>query len=244
MSSDLAQVNVSRLLAPLGFPQLAPFEAALAEVNAAGEAAAGFLWRLQTEDGNATAVKAFGWDVAGSHGVIVNLTTWTSVEALGGFVFSGPHLQIMRRRRQWFHRAAEATTALWWVPSGHRPSTDEAEDRVRQLRRDGPSADSFTFRTTFPAPGAAGRGSSLQRRLALPGLTGALRPGSRSALRMATATHAVRERQRPGGSPTVRRNAADSANSLAYPTSRATEARVLPSRCSASFARAMRHPVR
>jgi len=29
------------------------------------------------------------------------------------------------------HQAAEATTALWWVPSGHRPSTDEAEDRVR-----------------------------------------------------------------------------------------------------------------
>jgi len=153
MSFELAQVNVSRLLAPLGSPQLAAFMAALDEVNAEGDAAPGFLWRLQTEDGNATAVKAFGWDVAGSHGVIVNLTTWTSVEALAGFVFSGRHLEIMRQRRQWFHRAAEATTALWWVPSGHRPSTDEAEDRVQQLRRYGPSADSFTFRKPFSAPG-------------------------------------------------------------------------------------------
>ena len=98
-------------------------------------------------------MKAFGWDVAGSHGVIVNLTTWRSVEALAGFVFSGRHLEIMRQRRQWFHRAAQATTALWWVPSGHRPSTDEAEDRVQQLRRYGPSADSFTFRKPFSAPG-------------------------------------------------------------------------------------------
>jgi len=155
MSFDLAQVNVSRLLAPLESAQLAPFMAALDEVNAEGDAASGFLWRLQTEDGNATAVKAFGWDVADSHGVIVNLTTWQSVEALAGFVFSGRHLEIMRQRRQWFHQAAEATTALWWVPSSYRASTDEAEDRVRQLRRRGPSADSFTLRKPFPAPGRA-----------------------------------------------------------------------------------------
>jgi hypothetical protein len=89
MSYDLAQVNVSRLLAPLDSPLPADFMAALDEVNAEGDAAAGFLWRLQTEDGSATAVRAFGWDVGDSHGVIVNLTTWTSVQALGDFVFSG-----------------------------------------------------------------------------------------------------------------------------------------------------------
>lgn len=152
MAFDLAQVNVSRLLAPLESPRLAAFMAALDEVNAEGDAAAGFVWRLQTADGNATAVEAFGWDVAGSHGVIVNLTTWRSVEALVGFVFYGRHLEIMRQRRQWFHKAAEATTALWWVPRGHRPSTGEAEDRVRRLRRLGPSADNFTLRNPFPPP--------------------------------------------------------------------------------------------
>ncbi len=52
MGSDLAQVNVSRLLAPLDSPLLAEFMAALDDVNADGDAAAGFLWRLQTEDGN------------------------------------------------------------------------------------------------------------------------------------------------------------------------------------------------
>jgi len=118
MSFELAQVNVSRLLAPLESPQLAAFMAALDEVNAEGDAASGFLWRLQTEDGNATAVKAFGWDVAGSHGVIVNLTTWSSVEALAGFVFSGRHLEIMRQRRQWFHRAAEAPRPCGGSPAG------------------------------------------------------------------------------------------------------------------------------
>lgn len=152
MGFDLAQVNVSRLLAPLDSPLLAEFMAALDEVNADGDAAPGFRWRLQTEDGNATAVRAFGWDAADSHGVIVNLTTWTSIQALGDFVFSGRHLQVMRRRRQWFQHAVEPMTALWWVPSGHRPSTDEAEGRVRHLRAHGPTPAAFTFRSPFPAP--------------------------------------------------------------------------------------------
>ncbi len=78
MNYDLAQVNVSRLLAPLDSTLLEPFVAALNEVNAEGDRAPGFVWRLQTESGNATDVEGFGWDVAGSHGVIVNLTTWTS----------------------------------------------------------------------------------------------------------------------------------------------------------------------
>ena len=152
MAFDLAQVNVSRLLAPLDSPLLAEFMAALDEVNASGEQAAGFRWRLQTEDGNATSVRAFGWDVGDSHGVIVNLTTWTSVQALADFAFSGQHLQVMRRRRQWFERAAEPMTALWWVPAEHRPSTGEAEERVRWLRRHGPTPYAFTFRTPFAQP--------------------------------------------------------------------------------------------
>lgn len=152
MTFELAQVNVSRLLAPLDSPQLAGFMAALDEVNASGDAAPGFRWRLQTEDGNATAVRAFGWDVADSYGVIVNLTVWSSVDALADWAFSGPHLAIMRRRREWFAKAAEATTALWWVPAGHRPSPEAAEDRVRHLRRHGPTESAFTFRRPFPSP--------------------------------------------------------------------------------------------
>jgi hypothetical protein len=154
MEHHLAQVNVSRLLAPLDSPLLADFMAALDEVNAEADRSPGFVWRLQTEDGNATAVQAFGWDAGDSHGVIVNLTVWRDVEALADYVFSGRHVQIMRRRREWFQRAAEATTALWWVPAGSLPTTDDAEDRVRLLRAHGPTPAAFTFRQPFPPPGA------------------------------------------------------------------------------------------
>ena len=136
------RIDPSELLAKYGdlAEELADFIAALDEVNAAGERAPGFRWRLQTEDGNATSIRAFEWDAGDSHGVIVNLTTWASVEDLAAFVFGAVHTPIMRRRRQWFAKVAVATTTLWWVPAGHRPTTGEAEDRLRHLRLHGPTS--------------------------------------------------------------------------------------------------------
>ena len=154
MDYVLAQVNIGRLREPLDSPRLAGFVAALDPVNAAADAAPGFLWRLQTEDGNATAVRAFEWDQAGSAGVIVNLSVWESAEALAGFVYSDTHRAVLRRRRQWFERMAEAYTALWWIPRGTVPSTADAEDRVRLLRAHGPTSDAFTLKVLFPPPDA------------------------------------------------------------------------------------------
>lgn len=157
MAYRLAQVNVARLLAPLTSPRLAPFLSALDEVNAEGDQAPGFVWRLQSESGNATDVEGFGWDIAGSHGVIVNLTIWTDPQSLSDFIFGGRHLAIMRRRREWFHPVAEATTALWWVPAGIQPSVAEAEQRVRHLREYGPTEQAFSIRRPYPAPAALTR---------------------------------------------------------------------------------------
>lgn len=148
----LAQVNIGRLLAPVDSPQLAEFMAALDPVNALADAAPGFLWRLQTDEGNATAVQAFEWDVAGSAGVIMNMSVWESVDALAAFVYSAEHLAVLRRRRQWFQRMTEAYTALWWVGRGTTPSTGDAEERIRHLRAHGPTPHAFTLRVHFPPP--------------------------------------------------------------------------------------------
>jgi hypothetical protein len=154
----IAQINVSLPLEPLESQRLAPFVAALDPVNAVGEAAPGFVWRLQTEDGNATAVHAFAWDRAGSAGVLVNMSVWESVEALAAYVYSDTHRQVLRRRRQWFERMADAYAALWWIPRGHTPATDEAEERVLHLREAGPTPYAFTLKEHFPPPGVADPG--------------------------------------------------------------------------------------
>jgi hypothetical protein len=156
MSYLLAQVNIGRLRAPTDSPVLADFMAALDPVNALADAAPGFVWRLQTEDGNATAIHAFDWDAAGSAGVIINMSVWESVEALAEFVYSAGHRQVLRRRREWFEPMQEAYTALWWIPRGTNPAVADAEDKVRHLREHGPTPEAFTLRVHFPPPGDAG----------------------------------------------------------------------------------------
>jgi hypothetical protein len=149
----LAQVNIGRLIAPLDAPRMADFVAALDPVNAVADAAPGFIWRLQTEDGNATALRVFEQDAEGADGgILINLSVWESVEALAAFVYGAAHLPVLRRRREWFERMKEAYTALWWIPRGHIPAIGEAEDRVRHLRAHGPTPHAFTLREHFPPP--------------------------------------------------------------------------------------------
>ena len=153
MDYVLAQVNIGRLAAPLDSPRLADFVAGLDPVNAVADDAPGFVWRLQTEDGDATALRAFEDDAEGADGgILINMSVWESVEALAAFVYGPAHIAVLRRRREWFERMTDAFTALWWIPRGHIPTTQEAEDRIKHLRAHGPAPYAFTFREHFPAP--------------------------------------------------------------------------------------------
>ncbi|MFE1289113.1 DUF3291 domain-containing protein [Streptomyces sp. NPDC058751] len=147
-SFELAQVNIARLKAPLDSPRLKDFVDALDPVNAVADAADGFVWRLQSDSGNATDVP-----VLGDHRLIVNLTVWRDVDALTAFMYRGRHRELLSRRHDWFERVEEAMTALWWVPAGHRPTVAEAESRLLRLREHGPTPHAFGLRSSFP-PGA------------------------------------------------------------------------------------------
>ncbi len=144
----IAQVNVARALEPLDSPLLADFVAALAPVNALADASPGFVWRLQTEDGDATAVRSDD-----DPQVIVNLSVWASLEALWAFVYGGPHVGVMQRRRAWFERPVETHLALWWIPPGTTPTVAEAVARLAEHRRNGPAAGAFDFKHPFTPDG-------------------------------------------------------------------------------------------
>ncbi|HEX6568001.1 MAG TPA: DUF3291 domain-containing protein [Acidimicrobiales bacterium] len=145
----LAQVNIGRLRAPLDSPESAGFVAALDPINALADAAPGFVWRLQTDEGDATSIRPFDDDT-----ILVNMSVWTSFEALHTFVYRSDHRRVLAQRREWFERMDAVIVALWWVPSGHRPTVTEAKERLATLGRLGPTPDAFTFRSPFPAPGA------------------------------------------------------------------------------------------
>ena len=142
----LAQLNIAKAKEPLESPLMADFVANLDRINALAEQSPGFVWRLKDESGDATAIRPFGDDV------IVNMSVWTDVASLGYYAFMSAHVEIMRRRNEWFNRMAEAYAVLWWVLEGHQPSTDEAKERLNHLRKFGASPHAFTFKEAFPAP--------------------------------------------------------------------------------------------
>lgn len=145
----LAQFNVARMRGPIDSPVMEGFVSQLARINAIAEATPGFVWRLQTAEGDATALRPYDDAM-----MIVNMSVWESLEALHGYVYKSPHVGPLRERKSWFEAPTEASVlTLWWVPAGHVPTVDEAKERLQHLRQHGPTARAFTFRQAFPAPG-------------------------------------------------------------------------------------------
>ena len=144
----LAQYNLARLLAPLDHPQVADFVANLHRINELGDRSPGFVWRLQTDDGTSTSVRVRDDDL-----IIVNFTLWESAEALFEFTYRSEHVEMYRRRREWFEAPTETYLVLWWIPDGHIPTVEEGEERLDYLRAHGPTAYAFTFKQRYPPPG-------------------------------------------------------------------------------------------
>jgi hypothetical protein len=139
--------------------ELAQIVEALDEVNALADASPGFVWRLQTEDGNATALRPYE-----DESILINMSVWRDVDALAEYVYRSDHTAFLRRRREWFERLGEVYLALWWVPAGHRPTEREGVDRLAHLRHHGPTPHAFNFRTVFaPEGGDAMRGAEGDR---------------------------------------------------------------------------------
>ena len=146
---QLAQLNIGIIRGPMDSPLMAEFAANLARINALADRAPGFVWRLQTEAGDATALRPFPRD-----DLLVNLSVWQDLQSLTAYVYQSAHVEVMRRRREWFERMEQPYLVLWWVPRAHIPSVAEASARLEALRREGPTPHAFTFRAAFPAPDA------------------------------------------------------------------------------------------
>ncbi|MFC5746655.1 DUF3291 domain-containing protein [Actinomadura rugatobispora] len=145
----LAQFNVGTLTFPLDDPRTAGFTELLEPLNALADGAPGFVWRL-VENGaaDATGLRPIGADV------IINYSVWESREALWDYMYRSRHLDVLRRRREWFGKHVQAHLVMWWIPAGHIPTLQEGVERLETLRAQGPSPRAFTFRETYTPDGA------------------------------------------------------------------------------------------
>lgn len=147
MVAVLAQLNIASLGAPLDSQQLEGFVSRLDEINALADNADGFVWRLTTEAGNATSIQAFD-----DPDLISNLSLWRDLDALKAYVYQSPHLELLKKKRDWFKPLDDAHLVLWWVAHGHEPELEESKARLEALRGNGSGPFAFNFANPWPAP--------------------------------------------------------------------------------------------
>lgn len=144
----VAQLNVGRLRAPLDDPSIDDFRMNLGRINSLAEVSPGFVWRLQDESGDATSIKPFGDELG-----IINLTVWESIGTLVDFAYRSAHVELLRRRREFFEAPTQPILCLWWIPQGAIPTVEDAIARLEHLRAHGPTPTAFTFRHRFEPGG-------------------------------------------------------------------------------------------
>jgi hypothetical protein len=143
----LAQINNAKARAEMDSDIMQGFVARLDEINALADTSPGFVWRLQSEDGDATSIRVFDDPL-----LLVNMSVWVDIDSLKNYVYRSNHVDLIRDRDAWFHKTATAHMVLWWIPAGHTPTLEEGKQKLELLDRLGPGPEAFTFAKPQPAP--------------------------------------------------------------------------------------------
>lgn len=146
MEYHLAQLNIAKMKFPLDDPQMADFVNNLDRINGIAESAEGFIWRLKDEQNNATSIKIYNDDF-----LIVNMSVWSNIDSLFQFTYQSAHVEIFKRRKEWFEKMTDMHMCLWYLPKGNLPTVQDAEERLTYLRKNGETPFAFTFKKRFNA---------------------------------------------------------------------------------------------
>ena len=141
MTRHLAELNIGRLLAPTNDPRVADFMTNLDRINGLGKRMPGFVWMMEGSGEPGTGNTETGID--GDPQFVSNLSVWESVEALETFVWGTIHKQFYDRKAEWFEVMGDQHFVMWRIEPGHRPTLDEALERLEHLKTNGNSDHAF-----------------------------------------------------------------------------------------------------
>jgi len=141
----LAQLNVADAIASMDSPEMADFVNNIERINKLAETSPGYIWRLTDEDSD----NSYSMQLFDSEFIVTNMSVWKDRESLFDFVYNTSHVEIFKRRKEWFSKMPEMHMVLWYVNEGHIPDIEEAKERLRYLREHGESAYAFTFKSPY-----------------------------------------------------------------------------------------------
>ena len=137
----LAQLNIAEMIEPMNSDRMKDFVNSLDIVNKEAEASEGFIWRYI--DGDAELV--LDRSIFESDMLIINLSVWKDEKSLKDFVYSGNHLKVYKKKKDWFHKMKQAYMVLWHVEEGHFPDLVEAKQKLDHYRLHGATKEAFGF---------------------------------------------------------------------------------------------------
>ena len=144
---QLAQINIAIAKADKDSEIMSGFVGRLDEIHTLADNASGFIWRLETEDGDDGSVSVFN-----DSRLLINMSVWQDIDSLRAFVYKSIHIELLQDRDAWFDKMGEMHQTIWWVPTGHIPTIEEGKDKLDLIREFGPTAEAFTFGKKFPLP--------------------------------------------------------------------------------------------
>ncbi len=81
------------------------------------------------------------------------LSVWRDLESIFAFAYSGEHLEVLKRREEWFIKPDWPPYVAWWVSDDYLPNWEEGKKHIEYLHDFGPSGYAFDFKVAFDAKG-------------------------------------------------------------------------------------------
>ena len=141
----IAQLNIAEAKDSIESKTMADFVNNTDRINALADSSAGFIWRFKANEVD----NAYGLQLWKSEFTITNMSIWKDRKSLFDFVYNSVHVDIMKRKKEWFHKMPKMHMVLWKVTEGHVPTVEEAKERLEYLQKHGESEHAFTFKSNF-----------------------------------------------------------------------------------------------
>ena len=138
---QIAQFNFARLRRPIEDTSNKGFLDGSAVINRLTQRSAGFVWVYESTGPAGTMAQPIWNDPL----IAINLSVWQSLSTLEYFVYNTLHKSYLQRKATWFEETEGPNMVLWWVERDHRPTVDEALDRLAMLKSDGANARAFDW---------------------------------------------------------------------------------------------------
>ncbi len=139
----LAQVNIAKRLAPMDDPIMQDFVNNIERINAIADSSQGFVWRLKDED------KDEANAVFQDDSLLINMSVWENQESLFSYTYQSNHIEVFKRKKEWFSKVKMSHMAFWYVPIDYIPTFKDAKKRLDYLNAHGETPFAFTFKSKF-----------------------------------------------------------------------------------------------